>query len=127
MASALLTADAKNRGLRSFLQGLAIDVGVGVALVLATTFGDANDWGDLEWTIIGFSLAKSVVQAAAAFVMRRFLDASSLPTPLPPTPQPEPADHIPDDAGWTALEVLAAVALVLVIIALCVWLFDFRG
>lgn len=90
-----LKVDATNRGWRTFLQGLAIDVAVGVALVLVTVFNGADGWGDIQWAILGFSLAKSVVQAVAAFVMRRFLDESSVPTPLPPNPPGEPSDHTP--------------------------------
>jgi len=85
-----LTQDAQNRALRSFMIGLAIDTLVGITLVLLTTFGDAEAWGDLEWTILSFSIAKSFIQSAGSFILRRFLDPSSVPTPLPPTPQPEP-------------------------------------
>lgn len=87
-----LTEDARNRALRAFIQGLSIDVAVGLALVLATYFANANSWGEIEWTVLGFSLAKSVVQAIAAFVMRRFVDTSRIPTPLPPAPVPPPND-----------------------------------
>jgi amino acid transporter len=103
----LLTADAQNRSWRTLLTGLAIDVTVAVALVLATTLATANEWGDLEWLIIAFSLFKSVLQAVCAYVLRRFLDPSSFPTPLPPAPVAEPADR---QAGVTALELAAWVA-----------------
>jgi hypothetical protein len=91
-ALAALTEDAKNRSWRTALQGLAIDVLVGVVLVIGAAFAGANGWSDFQWAILGFSVAKSAVQAAVAFVMRRFLDLSSIPTPLPPSPQPEPAE-----------------------------------
>lgn len=84
MSNKSLRLDATNRSLRTFVQGLAIDVSVGVALVLATFFADKNSWGEVEWTILTFSVAKSVVQALAAYIMRAFLDGSSVPTPLPP-------------------------------------------
>lgn len=79
-----LTDDSRNRAVRSFVQGLAIDVAVGLALVLATFFVDKNSWGEIEWAILSFSLAKSAVQAVAAFVMRQWLDGSRVPTPEPP-------------------------------------------
>jgi hypothetical protein len=85
-----LTQDAKNRALRSFLQGLAIDVVVAIALVLASSFGDADGWGDLQWQILSFTLAKTAVQSIASFLMRRFVDVA-----LPPTPQPAPATPDP--------------------------------
>lgn len=86
----LRKADAKNRSWRTFLTGLGIDVLVGVVLVLVTTFASANAWGSIEWAILGFSLAKSFVMAAGAYVLRQFLDPSWVPTPLPPADPGEP-------------------------------------
>lgn len=94
MATKLLKKDASNRSVRTFLQGLAIDIAVGIALVLATFFVDKNSWGDIEWAILTFSLAKSAVQALAAYIMRLWLDPSRVPTPLPPDPVPEPNDNV---------------------------------
>jgi len=91
---ALLTADAKNRSLRTFLVGLSIDVGVGVTLVFINAFATANDWSDIDWLILSFSLGKSIVQAAGSFILRRFVDASKIPTPLPPDPPGKPADEV---------------------------------
>lgn len=91
-ALAALTEDAKNRSWRTALQGLAIDVLVGITLVILSAFATANGWSDFQWAILGFSVAKSAVQAAAAFIMRRFVDTSRIPTPLPPDPQPQPAE-----------------------------------
>lgn len=87
-----LTQDAQNRSLRSLLQGLTIDVCVAIVLAVGSAFATANGWSDFQWALLGFSVVKSVVQACVAFVMRRFIDPSSIPTPLPPKPQPEPAD-----------------------------------
>ena len=80
-----LRSDAKNRSLRTFVQGLAIDILVGAAVVLATLVGGWSSWGEVQWASLSFSLAKSVAQAVAAYIMRFWLDASKLPTPLPPT------------------------------------------
>jgi hypothetical protein len=90
----LLQADAKNRAVRTFYQGLGIDLAVAVATFLVTVLADADGWGDLQWAVLGFTLAKTVVQTVAAFVMRKFLDGSSVPTPLPPEPQVEPAETV---------------------------------
>lgn len=87
-----LQADAANRTVRTFLQALAVDVVVAVSLLVATELSDANSWGDLEWTVLSFLLAKTVLVSAASYLMRAFLDPSRVPTPLPPTPQPAPAD-----------------------------------
>lgn len=83
----VLARDARNRALRSFLQGLGIDLLVAVAVVVQ---GVASSSDPIHWRIVAASLARSVAQAAAAFVMRRFLDRSRIPTPLPPDPPGEP-------------------------------------
>jgi hypothetical protein len=112
-----LTADAKNRGVRTLLTGLAIDVAVGVALVLAAYFASANSWGDLEWAILAFSLAKSVVQAVCSFILRKFLDPSKFPTPLPPADPGEPADH-EADAGIGVIELILIILIILILAGL---------
>ena len=80
----LLKEDATNRALRTFAVNLFTDVAVAVALVLVTAFNSANSWGELEWSLLWFTLGKTVVVTAGSFVMRRYLDASGIPTPLPP-------------------------------------------
>lgn len=87
-----LTADARNRAWRTFVQGLAIDVGVAVAVAL---YAIASDPTPIVWTVVGASLARTIVQSGAAFVMRRFLDGSSVPTPLPPANPGPPAENHP--------------------------------
>jgi hypothetical protein len=88
----LLETDARNRAVRSFLQGLAIDVAVSIAGVLyAVTQGS----DPIVWTVVAAGLPRTIVQSLAAYVMRRFLDPSKIPTPLPPDPpghpdQPQP-------------------------------------
>lgn len=94
MATNALRGDAKNRALRTFLTGLAVDVAVGIALVLTSLLAKANGWGDLEWALLSFSVAKSVVQSACSYVLRRFLDPSAFPTPLPPEPGGEPNEDV---------------------------------
>lgn len=109
---ALLQADASNRGWRSLAQGLAIDIAVGVALVLASLIGPWGQWGDVQWAIMSFSVAKSVMQAVCAFVLRRFLEGMNGKVPMVPLPtnppgqpdddQPQPLDNgddVPPPAG----------------------------
>lgn len=80
-----LSADAHNRATRSLIQGFGIDVAVAVAITLMAAFDSASGWSDVQLAVLAFSLAKSIIQAAASFVMRRFADrASWIPTPLPP-------------------------------------------
>ncbi len=90
-AAALLSRDARNRALRTFVQGLGIDVLVAIAIVIAQVASQPLEaWQG--WLAIGISLARSVAQAAASYVMRRFLDRSKIPTPLPPSDPGEPDD-----------------------------------
>lgn len=92
-------ADAKNRSWRTFLVGMSIDVAVGVTLVLVSTFASADGWGSIQWIVLSFSVAKSFVQSAGAYVLRRFLDPSRIPTPLPPADPGPPADPALPDGG----------------------------
>jgi hypothetical protein len=95
MNTAALNVDARNRALRSFVQGLTIDVVVAIAAALLVWLPGADLSSKDAWIVIGITLAKTILQTAASYVMRRFVDASAIPTPLPPTPQPEPADPNP--------------------------------
>jgi len=67
---------AKKRGIQTLLQSLGIDVAVGLALALATLIGPWESWGDVQWSILGFAVAKSIVQAVVSWVIRRYADAS---------------------------------------------------
>ena len=90
----LLKIDASNRALRTFLVNLVCDVAVAVTLVLVAAFQKANGWDDFEWALLGFTLAKTAVTTAGSYILRRFVDPSGIPTPLPPAPQPAPADPV---------------------------------
>jgi hypothetical protein len=90
-APVVLQIDAKNRTWRTILQGLAVDVAVAVSLVLVTLFADVGSWGEIQWTIIGFTLLKTVLMAVAAFVMRRFVDRPGS-IARPPTDPGPPSD-----------------------------------
>ena len=61
------TADARDRALRTFLQGLAIDVLIAVALVVY----NAVSADSVEWALIPLAIAKSALVAAASYVMRK--------------------------------------------------------
>ncbi len=62
-------ADARQRTVRTVLQGLAIDVSVAVVLVLAVAF-TSIDWTRTYWIALGLSLARTVLQAGVAYAMR---------------------------------------------------------
>jgi hypothetical protein len=119
-AARLLATDARNRALRTFLQGLAIDVLVAAAgVIYAATQGS----GPVVWTIVAASLPRTIVQSAASYVMRRFLDKSKIPTPLPPDPPGEPDK----DAGHGELVLVAVVAVLAIAIALVLLLPGLAG
>lgn len=91
-----LREDATNRALRTFLQGLAIDILVAVAVLAYTVTSGAEP---IAWAAVGASLIRTSVQTAASYVMRRFLDSSKVPTPLPPSPVPPPAEPAGEPYG----------------------------
>lgn len=87
----LLGRQARRNALRTFVQGLAIDVLVAVAIVVAQVVASPLDtWQG--WTAVGIALARSALGAAASYIMRRFVDGSRIPTPLPITPEAAPAE-----------------------------------
>ena len=91
MSTARTNADARNRALRTFFQGLAADVLAAVVLVLLPTFTNANGWGDFEWGVLGFLLAKTAVVTALSYLMRTWLDKRT-DVLLPPADPGPPAD-----------------------------------
>jgi len=62
---------AVKRGWQTFLSGLAIDVGVALALLIIAQLDRINDVDALA--LFGVSLGKTVVIAAAQYVVRRFM------------------------------------------------------
>lgn len=80
-----LRTDARNRALRTFLQGLVADVAAALLLLLLPIVTAANGWGDFEWQILGFLVAKTIVVTGLSYAMRAWADRSGIPTPLPPT------------------------------------------
>lgn len=64
--------DARNRALRTFLQGLAMDVLAALVLLLFPVVSGANDWSSFDWQILGFLAAKTVLVTLLSYVMRFF-------------------------------------------------------
>lgn len=81
----LVQTDARNRAVRSLLQGLAFDVAAAIVLVLFTAFSAAESWSQLEWTIIAFSVAKSAAISALSYLMRTVFDSKVSDVVAPPT------------------------------------------
>ncbi len=61
-------ADARNRALRTFLQGLALDALLAVCLVVY----DALQATTIDWRLLAVTAAKTALMTAVAYVMRRF-------------------------------------------------------
>lgn len=62
--------DAKSRAVRTFLQGIGIDVAVAIAAGLLLWLPDADLSSREAWIVLGTSVAKSVLTAVASYVMR---------------------------------------------------------
>lgn len=92
MANHRLTADATNRSVRTFLQGIGYVVLAAIVMVLFPVFSGAHSWGDFHWSLLGFSLVQAGGTAVLAYIMRVVLDPSKIPTPLPPADPGEPDD-----------------------------------
>lgn len=92
MANPTLAADARNRAVRAFLQGLAIDVLTAVAAALLLWLPDADLSSRDAWVVLATGLARTLLGTVASYVMRLKLDGSALPTPLPPANPGEPDD-----------------------------------
>jgi hypothetical protein len=87
----LLVLDAKNRALRSFMQGAGLDV-----LVAAAVFGSSllSSTEAIDWKLQGALFGKTIAQTIFSYVMRRYMDPSKIPTPLPPDPPGEPDEDV---------------------------------
>lgn len=83
-----LQNDAKNRAIRTFVQGIAGSILIAVALVLLPLFTSASGWDDFDWKVMSFLVVQAVVVAALSYVMRAF--TKFLPPPPAPVDPPAP-------------------------------------
>lgn len=70
MTNTAVQADAAQRAKRTFIQGIALDVAVAIAVALLAWLPDADLTDRAAWIILGTSLAKTVLTAVASYVMR---------------------------------------------------------
>lgn len=63
-------SDARERALRTLIQGLAFDVAAALCIVLYTAVSQASDWGDLQWKLLGFTLVKTFAVSSLSYLMR---------------------------------------------------------
>ncbi len=64
-----VAADARNRALRTFVQGLGIDLLAAVCIVLLPAVSSI-EWTSAYWLALGASVARSLVQALVSYVAR---------------------------------------------------------
>lgn len=62
--------DAQSRAARTFVQGLGIDAAVALAAVLLVWLPDADLTKREAWTVLGITVAKTLIQTIAAYIMR---------------------------------------------------------
>lgn len=85
-APARLAADAKNRTLRTVIQG-------GAAVVTIALIGAVLDWlasGELTYRTLGVSAGTAALTALYSYLHRTVLDPSPIPSALPPSDPGEP-------------------------------------
>lgn len=77
-----LKKDAKNRALRTWLQGLVVTLFTAVAPIIhqAVSGGVEN----ASWKLLGFAVLNAALLALLAYVHRTLIDPSGLPSASPP-------------------------------------------
>lgn len=72
-APQIVESDARNRAVRTFLQGLGLDVAVAVVVVLASFILVDVQWTATYWLALGLALSKTVVQSIVAYFVRKLV------------------------------------------------------
>jgi hypothetical protein len=110
-------AAANERATRTLWQGLGIDVLIAIAAALLTWLPSADVLDGAAWLLLGTVLVKTVLQAAAAYVMRLKLEPSREVAARTTAARVE-GIYQHDDAGRVDGNLVAAI----VIAGLLVWL-----
>lgn len=76
MTPAPVKAAARERSLRTFLQGLGVDLLIAVAVVVLAQVPGADLSSGAAWIALSLAVGKSVLMAAASYVMRLKLKPS---------------------------------------------------
>jgi hypothetical protein len=67
-------ADARNRALRTFLQGLGVDIVVALALTVGPALvGSEFTWSRAYWQTLGLIAAKTVITTIVSYVTRKLI------------------------------------------------------
>lgn len=73
-------ADARNRALRTVVQGLGIDLIAAVAVALSVAVAGGIEWTRAYWIALGLAVAKSLITAAVSYLARRAVPPATAPT-----------------------------------------------
>ena len=99
MDQAQLKADARNRSIRSLVQGLVFDTLVAVAMIIIPIFTTATAWEDLDWKLLGFLVFKSIIVSVFSYLMR--LRTSYIEPPAQPALRVAPEPSAPQESPPT--------------------------
>lgn len=80
----LIQKDARNRAIRTFLQGLAVDVAAALALVVFPVFNNAQSFNEVDWKVLAFLLTKTAAISALSYLMRTVFDRKVSSVIAPP-------------------------------------------
>lgn len=74
----VVSADARTRAWRTFVQGFGIDVTVAVVLALLPAF-TGIEWTAAYWAALGLSVARTSLQAAVSYLARVLIPPKAAP------------------------------------------------
>ena len=77
----VLSADSTNRAIREFFNALVIEVLLSVWPIISNAL---EGTAPIELPALGVSVLRVALLTAGQYLMRRHLDPSPFPTPLPP-------------------------------------------
>jgi hypothetical protein len=82
----VVAADARDRALRTLVQGLAANVLIAVVAAVGPALSGSNfAWSRTYWATVGTLAASTAVTAAGSYLMRRL---------VPPAPELRPAGEL---------------------------------
>lgn len=89
-------ADARNRALRTFLQGLGVDIAVALALTVGPALvGSEFTWSRAYWQTLGLIAAKTVITTIVSYVTRKLIPPTFEPDRAVRPAKPEPVQTDP--------------------------------
>ena len=65
-----VSADARQRAGRTFVQNLAVAVLIAVLMVLVQTVGAAKTWEDIDWGTVALLAVQAILSAVASYAAR---------------------------------------------------------